>query len=374
MYRAILALAALALPAMATAQDEQALEWAGQRIDLAQGGANATIETIDGVEALVLTRGLAMLEGVEFSEGVIEFDLAFDEAFGFGGPVWHVAEDGRQEYFYIRQHKSGQPDAGQYTPMRNGLTSWQIFTDRDALAPLGFTYEGWNHFKMVVVGDRADIYFNGSHMPALHIPDLASDSGAGGLGFRASGPQARIAFANLSIRELGPHDVIVGTPSGEREAPGGAITRWSVSDPFPEALVRDQPVLPGLPVSLPGAASLEVEPSGIADISRVAALGDEADTVIVSTRIRSDRARHVRLKFGYSDRVRLFLNGRLMVEGEAGWRSRDHFFLGTIGFHDAVVLPLQEGENVLQAAVSETFGGWGFAGAIAERDGIVILP
>ena len=152
------------------------------------------------------------------------------------------------------------------------------------------------------------------------------------------------------------------------------IANWSVSAPFAEALVDGQMTLPdGLPAT-GSLGMLAAETFGIADISRLAGPDDDLDTVLVSTRITSNNARKVRMNFGYSDRVRLFLNGDLVFDGSAGWRRRDFFFLGTIGFEDAVVLDLEAGENELVAAVSETFGGWGFAGAIADGEGLAIAP
>ena len=65
-----------------------------------------------------------------------------------------------------------------------------------------------------------------------------------------------------------------------------------------------------------------------------------------------------RLDFGFSDRVRVYLNGRLLFQGDDTYRSRDYRFLGSIGYFDALYLPLRKGENELLMAVSEDLGGW----------------
>ena len=202
------------------------------------------------------------------------------------------------------------------------------------------------------------------------IVDLASDRGRGGIAFRSSGPGGGIEIANLAIRPLAPGEGIIGQPAVVETPPDGVIGSWAVSQPFDEALVVGELTLPRAIASLLQIATVAVESFGIADLSRAAAPDDGADTVLVWTRIDASQARQVRLNFGYSDRVRLFLNGELVFEGDAGWRVRDHFFLGTVGFKDAVMLDLKQGENVLTAAVSETFGGWAFAGAIADREGL----
>ncbi|MHA7820317.1 MAG: LamG domain-containing protein [Erythrobacter sp.] len=374
-FTALAAIVALSSPSVAAQDSAAGLPiWQGYTLEPTGPGGGIAVKQENGREILTVARTGVMLGGVEFSEGVIEFDVRFPDRFGFGGLVWHASEDGRMEYFYLRQHKSGQPDAGQYTPIRNGLTSWQIYTDRNGIAPFSYAHEGWNRLRLVVVGDSAEIFFNGSTEPMLHIADLAADTGNGGIGFRSSGPFGEFSFANLVIRPLAPGEGLVGAPAEVPAPPPGVIARWSVSQAFDESAIAGQIELPAELSGLGTLGTVAVEPFGIADLSRLAGPDEGSDTVLVSTRITAERAKRVRLAFGYSDRVRLFLNGELVFDGVAGWRSRDHFFLGTIGFSDAAVLDLDAGENTLTAAVSETFGGWGFAGAIAERDGLHISP
>ena len=251
----------------------------------------------DGQQELVLTRTSVILEGVEFAEGVIEFDMAFEDKFGFGGLFWHSSEDGTDsEYFYIRQHKSGLPDAGQYTPVRDGLTSWQIYTDRNAIAPFAHTHEGWNRIKFVIADDKADIYYNGGARPSLHVPDLAADRGNGAVGLRTTGADGKIRFANLVVRPLAEGEGIVGTPAADgRVAPEGTITRWAVSTHFPEANVDGALQLPQEVAALPTKAVLDTESFGIVDLSRGGLQEQEEDTALVSTRIVAERAKRVRL-------------------------------------------------------------------------------
>ena len=42
------------------------------------------------------------------------------------------------------------------------------------------------------------------------------------------------------------------------------------------------------------------------------------------------------MRFGYSDRVRVYLGGRLIYAGNNDYRSRDFRYLGTIGWFDAL--------------------------------------
>ena len=70
--------------------------------------------------------------------------------------------------------------------------------------------------------------------------------------------------------------------------------------------------------------------------------------------------------------MRAYLNGRLLFAADDSYRSRDYRFLGSIGWWDSLWLQLEDGENELVLAVSETFGGWGVQARFDDLDGIRI--
>jgi len=77
-----------------------------------------------GRKSLYLNGGAATLKDLDFRDGVIDVDVATPASRGFFGIQFRVAnEGGNAEWVYLRQHKSGAPDAMQYTPVLNtGLT------------------------------------------------------------------------------------------------------------------------------------------------------------------------------------------------------------------------------------------------------------
>ncbi|MBS1916720.1 MAG: hypothetical protein JST87_10625 [Bacteroidetes bacterium] len=75
---------------------------------------------------------------------------------------------------------------------------------------------------------------------------------------------------------------------------------------------------------------------------------------------------------GFSDRCKVYLNGKLLYAGDNGFKSRDYRFYGTIGFWDAVYLDLKKGANEVMIAVSEDFGGWGVEAKIDDLKDIRI--
>jgi hypothetical protein len=98
------------------------------------------------------------------------------------------------------------------------------------------------------------------------------------------------------------------------------------------------------------------------------------NTVFARITIDSARQQIKKLKFGFSDRIKVYLNDRLLYSGNNNYRSRDYRFLGTIGYFDELYLPLEKGKNELWMAVSESFGGWGIKCRFEDMEGITLGP
>ncbi|QLC24726.1 DUF1080 domain-containing protein [Parasphingopyxis algicola] len=348
---------------------EDIMMFEGRQLNIAARAAR--IEQVYGREALYLENGRAWFADTEFANGVIEYDIAFDDARGFAGLMFRAENPQRLEYIYLRPANSGDFDAIQYAPIENGNTAWQIFADGNALQDASFIFDGWNHVRIVVVGDQADVFVNGGREPVLHVPDLKTDIASGGLGFRTHGPNPASHISNIVARPLRPGEATVGTPAAETGLPEGGIPQWAVSSPFDETVVESATRLPDLPGELDWTL-LDVETNGTANISRLHPRTPGSDTVLVAATIVSDAERTVLMRFGYADRARIFLNGQLLFTGNSTFNSRYSRFLGIIGLHDGVGLHLEPGRNELVVALSETFGGWGWTAAIEDRSGLSI--
>ena len=153
--------------------------------------------------------------------------------------------------------------------------------------------------------------------------------------------------------------------------PAGLVRAWAVSSPMAEA---DAFAAAGANrLSAVTWTALAVESNGIANLARVAVRSDQTPTVLARLSVRADRARAVAMRFGFSDRVRVYVNGTLLYAGDDSQYSRDYRFLGTVGFYDTLQLALRRGDNEIVFAVSEGGGGWAANAAFPDMTGLTLL-
>jgi hypothetical protein len=302
------------------------------------------------------------LPGVVLEDGVVEVDLAVTRERSFHGPIWRVRDGENFESFFVRPHQVGNPDSIQYTPVNNDIPSWQLYHGPGFWAPVAFPIEAWFTIRVAFAGSRADVYVGDLGAPVLRIGELKRPPAPGGVGLQVGGPGLRVArFAYSAERPT-----LSGSLPPPDAARPGVIRDWNVSDPFLEielaGMIR-------LPLDLVGSrvwTPLVAEPSGLLDVSRADGLHDGRNTVLTRTTVRAPRDLVVPLEIGFSDRAVVFLNGQALFRGDDSYRSRDYRFLGSIGYWDAVYLPLTAGDNELVVAVSEDLGGWGVQARFAD--------
>jgi hypothetical protein len=329
------------------------------------------VESYRGRSALLLRDGAAWLRGSHFENGTIEFDIAFSDALGFPGIAFRAASHDDYELFYLRENLSGQPHATQYTPVLHGLYAWQIYAGPAWEATAGWTFDRWMHVKLVVSGARAQLYVDGDSAVQI-IPRLRGPEGAGEVGVLTAPGTAR--FANFVVRpERTPYLAGAESPVVRDSTPATIVRTWRVSTPFAESLLTGKADVTTVPVSATW-ATLGIEERGIANLARLAGNGNGRNTVIAAVTITSDRARDLPVRFGFSDRVRVYLNGHMLYAGNDGFGTHDPDFLGIVGLLDELTLPLKRGPNELWFAVSETFGGWAITADLPDRGGIAIRP
>ena len=152
--------------------------------------------------------GVAWLKGVEFSNGVIDFDVRGEdvEQHSFVGIAFHSANDSTFDAIYLRPFRfkettdSLRSRSIQYISLP-GYT-WRVLRAR---APGVYEHaidpapdpNTWVHMRVVVQGDRVSTFINGAEEPSLVVNKMTKLH-TGRLGFYVADPSGG-DFANISI-------------------------------------------------------------------------------------------------------------------------------------------------------------------------------
>jgi len=357
--RLVLALSLL-LPGLATAQN---VAFDSDRWSF-DGAEHRLVEHL-GRPALFLRNAKAVLEDVDVASGALEFDIVFKPARGFSGAMFHWRDAANFEQFYLRPHQSGNPDASQYQPVIAGHAAWQIYYGKQWAATLAHRFDAWQHVRIEFLEDRAAVYVD-SVEPVLIIASLDRRDPGGAIGLQSGFAPAY--FSNFRYEAGGKFEIerpIVPARDGaDRE-----VQNWEVSSAFDESLARIDSLDEFKGGDELSWSRLAVESNGIANLARAVG-GRQPNTVFARVTIEAKEAMRRAFEFGYSDRARVFVNGRLVYAGDRKYESQDYRYLGTIGLHDTLLLDLAAGRNEVTIAVSEDFGGWGVIGRFANPDGL----
>jgi len=341
----------------------------------------AKVAEYQGRKCLLLDGGAAVLNDYELRDGVIDVDVATTAVRGFFGIQFRITEDGANaEEVYLRPHKSGLPDALQYTPILGTGRNWQLYNGPGFTAGIDIPRDVWFHVRLEVTGAQAKLYVKDLEKPALVMTDLKSGVQKGQVAlFDLIGATY---FSNFEIRT---------TPDAAWERhlppmPADTLTRGSLSPSY-DALARDlERPLSVSEIEAIRWQDVEAEPPGFVPINRyresphprVSFANDFSKrlepqpgmkVVYARTSIDSDRDQVKRLAIGYSDDVSVFLNRKILFRGRSAQNFRDPGFLGIVNPEDdTVYLPLKKGRNELMLAISELGGGWGFICRVTDLE------
>jgi len=377
---ALLLLTALAIPSLAAPPAPQTFSVPpdSPRWDL-EGGAK--VAEYQGRKCIMLDGGVAVLKDFEMRDAVIDADVVIPSTTrrGFVGFMFRIVDDGANaEEVYLRPHKSGLPDALQYTPVLNTGRNWQIFNGPGFTGAIDIPKDTWFHLRLEVAGAQAKLYVKDMDKPALAMTDLKSGVQQGQIALYDIIGAA--CYSNVEVRT---------SPDAPWERhlppmPPDTLTRWSISPSY-DALARnlEHPLTPAESAAIQW-QDVEAEPPGFVVLYRYREAPHPRVTfqqdfstrlqpqpgmkvLYARTTIESDRNQVKKLEIGYSDDVSVFLNGQILWRGRSAQAFRDPGFLGIVNpENDAVYLPLKKGSNELLLAISELGGGWGFICRLKE--------
>ncbi len=342
--------------------------------------ANAKPVDYQGRRCLMLDGGAATLKDLELRDGVVDVDVFTPASRGFSGIQFRVTDEGANgEWVYLRQHKSGQSDAMQYTPVLNTGLNWQLYSGPGFTGAVEVPRNEWFHLRLELTGAQARLFVKDMGRAALVMPDLKSGNQKGQVALAVL--LGASCFSNFEVR---------ATPDTpwQRQLPvmpAGTLTEWRIS-PALDALARnlEQPLSNTERDAMPWQA-VQAEAPGLVPLyryrqaphPRVSFARDWSkrlepqpgmQVVYARTSIPAECDQVRKLNLGYSDDVSVFLNGQVLYRGRSAQNFRDPAgFLGIMDVeNDALYLPLKAGHNELVLAVSELGGGWGFIARLAN--------
>lgn len=381
--RTLAAVAALLLASRATAQSP----WSTTRATLSSGAAPTATN-------IQLVRGIATLNGTSFRDGTIDVELAAPNARGtqFAGIAFRVATAADYEIVYFSASDDGlRWSSIQYQPVYEGETTWQLYPGDGYKVPLPLRGDARlaappMHVRLTVSGKRADVYVNDMTSPALRVHELKRDIRDGGVGVWAVSPDSTsTSFASFRVRSSldAPLSHSVPTPT-----PTGQIMQWRLSPkaPSPDGVNTPRELTTQLRRMLDDGRVISAEASGLVNLTRE--LGNPAGRqdvnvfggarfgmALASVQITSEREQVTRLRFGYSDGIAVFLNGRSLFNGRNDYHARYQGYLGTLSPEaDGLDLPLRAGRNELVLVVTDKAFGWGFSARLEDLAGLSIAP
>jgi len=336
--------------------------------------ADADVEFLQykGMESLLIKKeGVAVLNGVTFRDGTIEFDV--DGTGQTGGGIGFRRRDGdTYEDFYLRPDPNCAtapvPFCIQYAPHTHGVLLWDLFPQYQAPAPV--RESGWNHVRLVISGRRMHVFVNGDKTPSLKVGRLEGDVLEGGLLLQGPG-----YFANLTVTP----DAVQGlAPEPEKDSAADDrqfLRQWQVAPSY--AIQADaEPRFTDLPAPSAGWRPLAAEDGGLINITRQYGLpvhGPERGVAWLKTRITSDRSQTKKVAIGWAREVWVYVNGapvfadknvfdlKSVMKAPAGRCSLEN---------GSFLLPLKAGDNEIAVAVANNFYGWGLIMRLEDAEGV----
>lgn len=307
------------------------------------------------VPAMKIMRGTTVLKGIDFSDGIIEYDMEpLNNA--FATVFFRQQSTEERECFYFRTYVAGNSaamDAIQYAPFLGGVNMWDMLPHYQGNA--SFQREKWNHVKLVISGEQMWVFVNDTSRPAIKIPRLEGNTKHGSIAF-----EGQAVISNLVIRPgqtegLSPLEGPDPTDNDPRY-----LRDWKVSTPIvtPKDIDFSKTFIPAKEAAW---EPVWAERRGLVNLTRKFGVSKERRIVWLKTNIHAAKEQSRKLHMGFSDEVWVFINGQYVyvdknLYGMPLSKTPD----GRCSIENtAFNLPLKEGDNELLIGVANSFYGWG---------------
>ncbi|RKD94614.1 hypothetical protein [Marinifilum flexuosum] len=313
--------------------------------------------------------GIAYLDGIDFQNGIIECDLYSPSHKAYLGIVFRIGSLTNFEYIYFQPHTSGKWDAVQYDPIFNSSATWQLYNGKAYQASANIPTKEWFHVKIEVADDSAKVYLDNNPKSVLSVK-LKHESISGGVGVCSYHPAI---FTNLKITKHAPTNMLFIRPLPNIEDET-YISNWLVSEPYDNYdFAIERPFLNNDLISK--WHKISVEENYLVNLNRYFTKTETKNTVLAKTILNSEKAQKKIIHFGYSDKIKVYLNSKELFTGDNGfYESGKYDDRGyVLDRHETIELPLEKGENELIIEISEDKFGWGFIAKVEDLDEIEII-
>jgi hypothetical protein len=343
-----------------------------------------TAPTIGGVAPqgpgmrIVASSGPVIEKNVDFSEGVIEFDIQPTDS-NFATLYFHWQDAMENESFYLRtQWGGGHPDrmeGVQYAPTLKGINCWNLLPHYQGNA--AFRQDTWNHIRILVAGRQMLVYVNSDKRPTLTVPRLEGNMTHGSLAFEGQMTVAHLVVRSTPVTGIG----WLSGPEGFDPTDNDPryLRQWLVSQPdtIPPGVDFSNKLMPGKQLTW---SPIQAERRGLVNLTRLFGgniPGPYPDglprrIVWLKTTLHADREWDYKLRLGFANDVWVFLNGKML------YLDKNHYDepsmktpRGRVSLDNSSLdLPLKAGANELLIGVGNDFFGWGITARLDDREGV----
>ncbi len=312
--------------------------------------------------------GIGYLDGLDFQNGIIECDLFSPSNKAYLGIVFRITSLNNFEYIYFQPHTSGKWDAVQYDPIFNRSATWQLYNGTAFQAVANIPVREWFHVKIQVIGDSAKVYLDNNPIQVLSVK-LRHDYSPGFIGVCSYHPAY---FANLRVTKL---DTVVPFKSEPiTSSKNTYISNWLISEPYDNYNFKiEKPFLNDSIVSK--WQNIKTEENYLMNLNRHFNLSKSKNTVLAKVIIDSKKTQKKKFYFGYSDKIRIYLNTENIFSGNNSFHESEKYEDRgyVLDKHQMIELPLEKGKNELILEISEKKFGWGFIAQLEDLKGIEII-
>ena len=324
-------------------------------------------------------RGYVVLRNADFGDGTIEFDMIPTDP-NFAQVYFRWQDSLEAECFYLRTRKgAGHPyamDGVQYTPIMKGTMCWDLLPEYQTNAV--FDLAVVSHVKLVISGRqmRAFVGAGGSggaseagSRPVLEVTEMRGNTSHGTLAFAGGAIISNLVLKPGKVEGLSP----VAGPDPVANDPR-YLRHWMMTAPdsLPKGVDFSDALIPGKETVW---QPIDAERMGVINLTRRwKVVPGRHQMIWLKTTIHADQARTCQLRLGFLNEVWIYLNDRLL------YVDKNIFYLpiaktpnGRISLENAtVMLPLQQGDNMVRIAVGSNFYSWGIMARLDDLDGLTI--